>query len=356
MDKFAKIYKFLKGIYEVGFYELGTRKLLAYTNKLSDSNFASSVNVGELTAGVGNSVVITLPDSSKFAITLTAADVDLMYNQLQTGGTLKYNGITPTCEIITAAGTELTVTGAPVAPYASSKVVCYINGEGTPYIVDAQTKKVQGFTAETGKQYSVRYYISKPTNHELDVKALFAPTICTAEVKMPVFAAIEGESANTGSLVGYWHIIVPRFQFSGEGGGVQTNQTTPATGVLNGQALAYDNTAAVSCTSGNPSLIYMVYEPINAAEGVVDMVVLGGGEITVAKNATAAIPVRFVMQDGNLAVPLMSDLEFNSAAQGTATVENGVVTGVAAGDTEITITYEEVTPNLSAVCQVTVTE
>ena len=36
MDKFAKIYKFVKGIYEVGFYELGTRKLLAYTNKLSD--------------------------------------------------------------------------------------------------------------------------------------------------------------------------------------------------------------------------------------------------------------------------------------------------------------------------------
>ena len=51
MDKFEKIYKFLKGIYEVGFYELGTRNLLAYTNKLSDSNFASSVNVGELTAG-----------------------------------------------------------------------------------------------------------------------------------------------------------------------------------------------------------------------------------------------------------------------------------------------------------------
>ena len=46
MDKFAKIYKFLKGIYEVGFYERGTRKLLAYTNKLSDSNVASSVNVG----------------------------------------------------------------------------------------------------------------------------------------------------------------------------------------------------------------------------------------------------------------------------------------------------------------------
>ena len=79
MDKFAKIYKFLKGIYEVGFYELGTRKLLAYTNKLSDSNFASSVNVGELTAGVGNPTVITLPDSSKFAITLTAADVPMLY-------------------------------------------------------------------------------------------------------------------------------------------------------------------------------------------------------------------------------------------------------------------------------------
>lgn len=354
-DSFVKTYKFLKGIYEASFFQLGTRNLLMYSNKLMDGNFSSTVNMGEITASVGNPVVIQLPDSAKFGVTLTSADVDLIYNQLNTGGTLGYNGITKTCEVITATATTLTITGTPVVPYGATSIVGYVNGGGTAYTIDATTKIVTGFTATVGTQYTVTYYVSLASNQYLDVKSLFAPVIGTLEVKFPVFSAVEGSSANTGTHVGNWHVIVPRFQFSGEGGGINSNQTTPATGVLNGQALAYSATSGTTCDSGTPSLIYMVYEPLNTTEGITDMVVLNGGDLSVAVGATATIPVRFVMADGILSVPDYSQLTFVSAASSTASVTAGVVTGAAAGSTEITITYAGVTPSLTASCQVDVT-
>ena len=60
------------------------------------------------------------------------------------------------------------------------------------------------------------------------------------------------------------------------------------------------------------------------------------------------------MADGSLAQPNMSDLAFVSSATGTATVDaNGVVSGVAAGDCDITVTYSEL--SLTTICPVTVT-
>jgi uncharacterized protein YjdB len=59
------------------------------------------------------------------------------------------------------------------------------------------------------------------------------------------------------------------------------------------------------------------------------------------------------MADGRLAVPDLTDLAYVSGATGTATVADGVVTGVAAGDTEITITNTD--PALTAYCNVEVT-
>ena len=100
-DRFNKTYRYLKGIYEAKFFD-AERNLQYYDNQLTDANFETSVNLGELTAGVGNPTVIQLPDTARFNVTLTAADIDLRSRWLQTGGVLGYNGITDTCELITA--------------------------------------------------------------------------------------------------------------------------------------------------------------------------------------------------------------------------------------------------------------
>ena len=352
-DRFNKTYRYMKGIYEAKFFD-AQRNLQYYDNKLTDANIESSVNRGELTAGIGSPVVIQLPDSARFNITLTAQDIELRSRWLQTGGALGYNGITDTCEIITATGTTLTVTNTPVAPYGSTIIPAYVNGDGTAYTIDPDTKTVQGFTATTGTQYSVRYYIAKAASEVLDIKSLFSPAIGTLEVKMPVFAAPIGASTTVGTQVGFWHVIAPRYQFGGTAT-VTGSQTEASNSSLSGQALAYDPESGVTCASATPSLIYMVYEPISTTEGIQDMVVLNGGELSVAVSESATIPVRYIMSDGLLAVPDYSELNFNSTATETASVTTaGVVTGAQQGSTEVTITHKTL-PNLSAVCNVDVT-
>lgn len=351
-ESFNRKYKYLKGVYEFKFFS-HTRELLYYDNKLTDGNIETSVNMGEITAGIGNVPVILLPDSAKFNITYTAADVDLRSRMLQTGGTLGYNGITDTCEIINATGTELTVSATPAIPYGADIYACYVNGDGTPYQIDPTTKKVKDFVATAGQTYSVRYYVSKPTSEVLDIKSLFSPHIGTAEIKMPVFASADKSTAKYGSLVGYWHVIAPNFQFGGNAG-LNTNQTTAATSSLSGQALAYDDPNGNACDSGTPSLVYMVYEPIDPTEGVEDMIVLGGGQMDLKVGQTAVIPVKFVMKDGSMSQPDLTALTYQSAADATASVSTaGVVEGKTAGDTEITITCTE--PALTAKVDVSVT-
>lgn len=352
-DKFIKTYKYSKGIYEANFYSLVNRDLIYHDSKLTDANIASSINLGEITAGIGNATQIMIFDSGKFNITLTAQDIDLRQYKLQTGGNLGYNGKVMTCELIKATSTTLTLSNTPVAPYGSSDVVAYINGDGTAYTVDASTKQVAGFTATVDETYSVRYYIEKPNAEVLNVNALFTPDIVSGEIKMPIYEAPNANSTNSGTLCGYLWVIIPRYQFNGEAS-ITASQTGNVAPSLSGQAIAADDASVTDCSaSALSSLIYLIYEPVSETAGIENLAIIGGG-VSVVESGTATVPVKLVMADGSLAQPNMSDLSFTSSATGTATVSaNGVVTGVAAGDCDITVAYSEL--SLSAICPVTVT-
>lgn len=352
-DRFNKSYKYSKGIYEANFYSLVNRDLVYHDSKLTDSNIASSINMGEITAGLGNATQIMIFDSGKFNITLTAQDIDLRQYKLQTGGTLGYNGKVMTCELIDATSTTLTLSNPAVAPYGSSDVIAYVNGDGTAYTVDTATNTVQDFTATPSEKYSVRYYIEKANAEVLNVSALFTPDIVSAEIKMPIYEAPNAQSTTTGTLCGYLWVIIPRYQFNGEAN-ITASQTGNVAPSLSGQAIASDDVSATDCSaSALSSLIYLVYEPVSDTAGIENLAIIGGG-VSVVESATAVVPVKYVMVDGSLAQPNMTDLTFVSSATGTATVSaNGVVTGVAAGDCDITVTHTEL--GLSAICPVTVT-
>ena len=353
LDNFVKTYRYTQGIYEANVYSLSNRDLIYHDSKLTDANFQSSVNINEIAAGVGNSTQIMIFDSAKFNVTMTAQDIDIRQYSLQTGGEIGYNGIVQTCEIVTASGTSLTLSSTPVAPYGSTIIPAYVNGDGTAYAVDPGTKTVQGFTASSGTQYSVRYYISAPANEVLNIQSLFTPEIVSLEVKFPVYQAPVGQAASGGTLCGNIWAIVPRYQFNGEASfnATQNGNVTPS---LSGQALAADDLTATDCASSSlSSLLYLVWEPVNQDSGVVDLVVVGGG-VTVSQDESAQVPVKLLMENNILAQPDYSALSYESGADGTATVSNlGVVTGVAAGDTDITVTYPSL--NLKAIVPVTVT-
>ena len=82
---------------------------------------------------------------------------------------------------------------------------------------------------------------------------------------------------------------------------------------------------------------------------------MGGNAVSVEVGKTVPLAVKYVMDDGSLGQPLMSELTFKSAADATATVSaQGVVAGVAAGETTVEVTGKG-SKGLSVTANVTVT-
>lgn len=351
---------YVKGTADIWVYDIKTGDVVGYSNKLDTSNITSSVNNGEIRAGLGAPVVVNLPDSATFTGEVTAQDFSLQARQLQTGGTLSYNGTIPFRETITAQGTTLTVTNTPVAAYgepsSNPTYTCLVGNDGKNYQVDPTTKQIVNFTATSGQSYCVRYYIEAASAQELVIPTVFAPSINRVEIRMAAYTA-QGANGMNSSFAGYVYIILPRAQFIGGDAGINGSQTENATTSWTFSALAYDeaDVTCAECAQDNSVLGYMVYAPCgDVAQAVKALVVIGGG-VTVAESGEAQIPVRYVMDDDSLVQPTYTDLTYQSQAQGTATVStSGVVEGVAAGSTTVTITVTS-KPSVTAVCNVTVT-
>ena len=97
--------------------------------------------------------------------------------------------------------------------------------------------------------------------------------------------------------------------------------------------------------------------PDNGAEAITGLAIVGG-VITLNTSTTAQVPVQYVMANGELVEPNYNDLTYDltTPISGTSVSEAGVITeGSTAGDGEITVTYDGVTPNLTCVANVSVT-
>lgn len=231
-------------------------------------------------------------------------------------------------------------------------MVGFVGDDGVAYAIDPDTSAVSDFVATPGETYIVRYFIQAASAQQLTVNTVFDPSIEIVMIKLPAYSA-QGSGTAQGTRVGSYYIWIPRMQFGGKAD-VEASQTTASTTDISGTALSYRAAVAAGCEDAMAgALAYMVYMPeAGAMSAIEDLVVLDGGAITVAASETAQIPVKYII-NGQLVQPNFADLSFTSVSTATATVDaNGVVTGVAAGDTEVTITLAD--PALTAYCNVTV--
>lgn len=356
---------YVKGTGEMWVRDIVTGDFIGYSNKIDTSNFTSSVNAGEIRAGLGAPIVINIPDSATFSGEVTATDFSLEARQLATGGRLAYNGTAPVMENITATDTTLKVTGNPVADYGEASgaatYACYVGDDGVNYGVDPKTKVVQGFTAKAGQTYCVRYFIEMASAHELTIPTQFNPTVARVTVKMAVYGA-QGGNAMNGSRVGNLYIHIPRAQFINGDVGVNGSQTEPATTPWSFSALSYDeaDVTCSECATDNSVLGYMVFVPCgtDAATSAVKALAIVGGVITVKQGETAQTPVFYVMDSGEILTPNYSDLTFKVAEDGgsyaTVGEHTGIINGTSEGATTITVTVTA-KPTLTATANVTVT-
>lgn len=337
-------YLYLKGTCEVTVKRPADGQVVFQSSKVATNNFSTEVDMSPIRAGLGNTIAIQLPSDSAVNLDLTTADFSLEARTLQIGGELTYNAITPVCTTVTATGSTLAVTGAnPVACYGDGDIYCYVNfagatDPGKAYVMGSDGS-VTGFTATEGTAYNVIYYERRADAQELGISGLFAPGIYTVSAQMAVFSTEGSNSGNRGSQVGWAYYYIPRMQFSGDAS-TNGSQTDPATSILSGTALGYEAAAQEgACVDCNyPMLAYMTYVPLvfNGNNAISAMAVVGGN-LSIAAGDTMVIPVKYVMADNTIVQPNFSELTITSATPATASVANGVLTGVAAGNTTLNI-------------------
>lgn len=313
------------------------------SNKVQTSQLTTSVSMNEVRAGMGNSIAIQLPTDSAVNLELTSADFSMDTRAMQIGSTVTYNAAAPTCEVITASGTTLTVSKTAVAPQGFSDAIAYVD-DGTPDAANAysvnSSNEIVGFTATPGNKYTVFYWFNNASAQQVTAYSVFAPAIKHVAIQMGVYSTEKVQSSQQGTLTGWLYCIIPRMQFSAKAD-TDGSQTANATSVLSGTALAYDpdSSEAVCTDCGLSELAYWVYVPLgDVTQDVESLVVIGGGLALVVGDSVQA-PVRFLMKNGSLVVPDYSLMTYTSSTPATASVgDTGVVTALAAGSTNVTAT------------------
>lgn len=332
-------YLYAKGTCNVIVTDPATGNIDFQSNKVQTSQLTTAVNMNELRAGLGNAIAIQLPSDSAVNLELTTADFSMTARAMQLGSSVTYNAAAPVCEVITANSDTLTLTNSAVAPQGFSKAIAYVDTGATAYEVNS-SKEVVGFTATASTKYKVYYWIANPSAQQVKAYSVFNPAVKHVTMQIAVYSTENTSASSQGSLVGWLYCIIPRMQFSAKAD-TDGSQTSNATTVLSGTALAYDPDAseAICVDCGLSELAYWVYVPNGDVTQDVDSLVVVGGGLALVIGNSAQVPVRFLMKDGSLVVPDYSLMSYQSAAQATASVSaTGVVTAAAAGSTNITCT------------------
>lgn len=352
-------YLYVKGTCAVNVSDVATGDVVFASNKVVNNALTTDVDMGAIRAGLGNPIAIQLPSDAAVNLELSTADFNMMGRAMQVGATLRYNAIRPVCATVTPEGATLTLpAGAePVANYGYDTAYAYINyagatDVGTAYAI-GENGEIENFVATSGVVYNVTYFERQANAQELGISGAFAPGIYHVSTQLAVFSTEGGNTGNRGSQVGWLYIYIPRMQFAANAE-TNGNQTDPATTMLSGTALSYNETSEACTDCSFPMLAYMVYVPFSTSgNGLAGLAVIGGG-VEVAAGGTAVLPVKYVMADNALVQPSYSKLTYEVAETGTATVANGVVSGVAAGSTTVKITSQD-DPTISTVAAITVT-
>lgn len=364
---------YVKGTCVAQFADPSTGEILYSSNKFQSTGISTESDLGEIRAGLSNGVAAIIPSNSALTVNFTAADFNMYAKAMQVGATVQYGAPAPTCEVLTASGTTLTLempNGAPVAQVGYAKVFGYVQTvgqeskaavDGVPYEIDPTSGAIQGFQATAGTQYKVWYFVRKASAQMATISSLFDPKTVHFTAQMAVYANDGGGANNTGSRVGWLYVIVPRLKFDGTGGGLDGDQTTASTQGFTGQALSMDElVVSGTCSDCDAGTFgYYIYVE-DAGASVFEGLAVVGGVVSLPVSTTAQIPVRLVAQNGELVqvgdTTTGWTYTLNGAPTGTEVSASGLITaGTTPGDCNCVVAYENGGDPLTATIQVSVT-
>lgn len=334
---------FVKGAAEVIFTDPKTGAICGYEKVLSDAAVQSSVNLGEITGGIGNRLVGVIPDSARITGSYTDEAFSLRTRAAIMGGNVAYNASVPICEKATSESSVLKVSRSPAHSPAQNPedalCLCYVREAGTQsginYGVHPDTREIEGFTANPGTAYEVSYFVHNPSARSLAVPTEWNPVAMCVTIRYGVYRR-QGPKDSHGAFYGWMMFIVPLAILTGDAGvdGAQTAHTSSS-----GTWTALpDKQRAMPMFTGNATPVaYYVLVPCADTSDLIEEIVLPGGGVTVKVGQRIRLPLKVVTAGDEVVTPDYRTINYISADDGIAAVdEDGYVTGVKAGETVVT--------------------
>lgn len=348
--------QFLAGVASVDV--LVGNQIIATANTLLDSSLTVGSTAEDVRGGSGAKLLGKYYHTSTFDINLTDVLFKLEYLAFQTGSTIQQIADIFTSEQVTlTAGGAGEITGTP-AEYQTYGTIGWATKPGSD-VYTTVTFTGQGFTipgGEEGDVYCVKYISTNNAARSITISSSFIPSEVTLVMTANLYrAGGRGEAdINTSSKVGTIQVLVPRFLFNGSQE-ISMTSTGVANSAISGSAL--DNPSADCSDGGYYAIITETLDGASWYDNVFALAIADSDiDVTVATGAThtQTLTVYALPVTGAAFVPPYTDLTFTSAADATATVtQEGVVTGVLAGDTTVTVSITK-KPTIEAVANITV--
>ena len=342
--------KFLVSTADVYGYD-SNDNLLFVGKTLLDSSIETTLSNTDVRAGKGNQLQYIYYHTAEMNITINEAQFSLEFLALNTGSSIETGANIWTEESVTVSnGAGVVTKGTPLAIQTQTIYGWVTKEDGT---VERVTFTGADFTlADTSYNGTVcvRYYTNDAAARKVTVYADMLPSTIRL-----VMVGTLASSDSTTNQIGTVQIEVPRASMTG----AFTLSMTPdavAQTPLSVRALASTETAG-GC-DGNRPIYATITEKINGAKWYDNVIALAikGGDFDLESGDSKILQVYAIKNDGSAAfLAPVGGLTFVSSETSKATVEGGIVAGVAAGSSTIKVTITEV-PEIDANVVVTVTE
>ena len=84
---------FVKGIADVTITDYKSGNIIGFDKVASEGSITSSVNMGEITGGIGNPLLLTIPDTTRLTGSLTSQAFSMEQRALTSGGEITVGGV-----------------------------------------------------------------------------------------------------------------------------------------------------------------------------------------------------------------------------------------------------------------------
>lgn len=331
--------KFLTSVADV--YGYDDNNQLIFTGKtLLDSSIEVTLGNTEVRGGRGNQLQYVYYHSNAMNITLNDTQWNLAMLAATTGQSITVGSDIYTEETVTLGSSGSgTVTGTPLAVTGTTIYGWVTQVDGTVERVTFSGSTFASSSGTSGDVVCVRYYAADANARSITIPANVIPKV----VRLVMEAQLNSSDVSSNQI-GKVQFIVYKATLSGSFTLSMTSDGVSQT-PLTAMALAYQDSETAACT--NAPVYAKIIEIIDSANWYDNLIAIAveGGNFSLATTLGTKTLVVYGITSNPSEAPFIidnADLSFTSGTTGVATagLHTGLITGVSAGTSLITVVVD----------------